>query len=425
MNRTTSIGLEIEVNQFTHRMQDELDRSLWQTANEHCGIELRSVPCRGPLQIRRLMDSIKQMEKWSRQCGFDNAGTHIHIDFLRDLDPKSVNLGALKRKNAERMASGSFDNPTGTGKKYYWVTPDGSQFARPSDYAAYLGQSFERPADAFRSRKVTSALVAVKRFLSLGVRFADPIIALQHPDRRFNKYCHSVADWDEKLLNDARSVSEIANHKNLAQKHRRHMINVMAFEKYGTIEIRVIKASLSPEKLWPQIFLFTRMAALAKSDVVLPKATGKVTVDVQTLMDACDIHGKVRRSLLDAFRESMDTPHFSIRCYGCDAYAHQGNYIDIGLSRGLCFNCAHDDYFCVHCKSHRPRWEDGLKNRKLDNMIEKGRYLCQPCYNNHLADILVAEKRHGIIYSHGDKVGSGFDANGFRALRRVRALFTR
>lgn len=422
MNRTTSIGLEIEVNNFDFKMERELDGSLWSTATEHCGVEIRSVPCKGPHQIRRLMSSLKEMERWSNRAGFNNAGTHIHIDFLRDLDPSR--MGELKRKNADRLADGTFANPTGTGKKYYWVDANGTRFARPSDYAAYVGKSFNSPIEAFKSRKSSAALLSVKRFLALGIRFSDVIMALQHPDRRFNKYCHTIGDWDEDLLFKARSVSEICSNRNLAQGHRRHAINALAFNKYGTIEIRVIKASLSYDLIWPQIFFFTRMASLAKSSDGLPESTGKVTVDFQVLMDACDIHGKIRRSLTDTLKKNLDMPNFNIRCYSCDTFTHHGNYIDIGLSRGLCFDCVYDRYYCVRCKASRSRHETNLSSRKLDNMIEKGRYLCESCYRNCLADILDYEKKHGVVYVHGEAVGSGFDSNGFKALRRMRALFS-
>lgn len=414
VNKITSVGLEIEVNHLTAGLRESVNKNLWTIASEHCGRELRSVPCRGPTEIRRLIRSIEEMQKWSSYAGFDNAGTHIHIDFLRDCKT-DVSVSSLRRKSANKVGD-IYVNPTGSGKKYYWISPDGACWSSPKAFTSYSMAGFESPAQASRSRKLNKASISVKRFLALGIRFADCLTALQHPDRRFNKYCHSLADWDEELLFSVKSISEICNHQNLLQGHRRHAFNPLAFEKYGTVEIRMLKASLNPMEIWAQIFLFTRMAELAKSEDGLPSPIGRVTVDFCLLLDACDIHGRIRRQLLTMFNRNMCEKNFNIRCFRCEKFRHQSGFTDIGLSRGLCEYCSIYN-FCVACKNAM------IKTDKDACQLDHNRFLCSYCSvrKNDYRDI---EKSRKSMLSYGDKVGSGFDELGFKALRRMRAIFT-
>lgn len=420
MTPRTSIGVEIEVNRFNRRLETSMSRSVWSTAPEHCGMELKSVPCGTPGEIKKLVRSLEKMNIAAGDTpGFENTGTHIHIDFLKDIKLEKYDLG-LKRINAAYI-NGRYLNPTGSGKKYYWISPDGSIWSKPKDYASYVGANGVNPSTASRIQADSRYLNAVKRFLALGIRFANPLFGLQHPDRRFNKYCHTLAFWSEETLFSCRSIHEICHHPNLLQGHRRHMFNLLAFPKYGTVEIRMVRGSLSPDELWPQIFLFGKMAKLAKSSEQLPNPSGNIVVDFTTLLDACDIHGKMRRSLMDAFSKNSSVKTFNIRCYRCERYDHFGNYSDFGLSRGVCNHCIAYTT-CAYCGNESEK----SSSQKLDDRLSGGRYLCASCLRVgvNVDWVLNQEKRLGSVHILGEPVGSGVGENGPIGLGRMIALFS-
>lgn len=423
MNPKTSIGVEIEVNDFNRRLETTMAKDVWSTVAEHCGTELRSIPCRTPGAIRKLVRSLDRMSIAAGTTpGFDNTGTHIHIDFLKDVDGVETTK-LLKRINSTRNAEGKYSNPVGTDKKYYWLSPDGNLWAKPKEYASFVGSANLTPDAASRSQKDSRYLTSVKRFLVLGVRFANTIIGLQHPDRRFNKYCHTLAYWSEAKLAETKSIHEIIHHPNLLQGHRRHMFNVMAFPKYGTIEVRIIRGTLSPDDLWPQIFLFGKMAKLAKSEEALPQTSGNLFVDFGVLLDACDIHGKMRRSLTDTFSKNAAIKGFSVRCYRCERYAHFGQFSDYGLSRPVCHRCTSEYALCAMCGNEDSRYR--LTESKLDDCLDGGRYLCRHCYSTqNIVQLLDREKAGGLVNILGVPIGSGVDINGPVGLRRMSAIFS-
>ncbi len=186
-----NIGIEIELNS---NGGITVDKQLWTLISEHCGYELKSHPCKTPGQIKRLLKSIEVMSK-ETQTTFNNTGTHIHIDFLNDI---IVSPSDLDRLQVQRNDDGTWENPLGNGKRYMWVSTDGVLWKAPQDYLKSRGALIKAPNTGYvgRGRYVES----VKRFMLIGVRFADVLFAMQHPTRRFNKYCHSIAGWDEDLL---------------------------------------------------------------------------------------------------------------------------------------------------------------------------------------------------------------------------------
>ena len=422
MNPKTSIGVEIEVNEFNRRLETTMAKDMWSTVPEHCGTEFRSIPCPTPTAIRKLVRNLDRMNIAAGDTpGFDNTGTHIHIDFLKDMDGSDT-AKALKRINSARR-DGKYTNPIGTEKKYYWLSPDGNMWAAPKDYAAYIGATGLTPAIAARIQKKSRYLTSVKRFLLLGIRFSPTLFGIQHPDRRFNKYCHTLAYWNEAHLENAKSIQEIISHPNLLQGHRRHMFNVMAFPKYGTVEVRMIRGTLSPDDLWPQIFLFGKMAKLAKSEDKLPQTSGNLFVDFGILLDACAVHGKMRRSLTDMFSKNASIKGFNVRCYRCERFSHFGQFSDYGLSRPVCQHCTSEYALCALCGQEDVR--SRLQASKLDDCLDGGRFLCRGCYSTqNIVQLLDKEKAQGIIHLLGQPVGSGFDNNGPIGLRRMSAIFS-
>lgn len=416
----TSVGIEIEINQLPHNL--DIDRSLWVNAHEHCGVELRTTPCAGVEGLRKLKRSIRKMEKspGSRTCGFNNAGTHIHIDFLNDVAP----MANLKRKAAKyNSRHNTYENPTGTGKKWFWIDERGVFYRSPSHYSQKLGLA-RRPADVYKNTgKNKHTLLAVKRFMAIGIRFADVLFAIQHSDRRFNKYCHTIEDWNEDLLFEQKSIQAIATHPNLQQNHRRHMFNVLSFAKWGTIEIRMLKASLNTDEIWAQLMLFTRLARLARSKAPIPKPTGLITKDFTVLLNFAGMHGKYRKILVDMFGRSLKTRDFNCFCYSCYSQCRQSECYDYGLSRAVCRSC-HNRASCISCgrsvdKSRAPN------SQRVDELIVGGRWICRHCKKSGDGQYrLNHEKSNNIRYALGTNVGSGFDSKGFRQLRRMRELFT-
>lgn len=404
----TKIGLEIEVNNLNRNLRDSIDWNIWSRDNEHCGVELRTKPISGRKELSRLSANLKQMEKspGAKACGFNNAGTHLHIDFISDA---VENTSKLSRKAAPKV-NDIYVNPTGSLKRWYWIDETGRMFEKPSDAQA--------PMNAHRANMQTPAtqLENVKRFLTIGVRFSDVMICLQHPDRRLNKYCHAIGAWDETLLNSRTSVYNIANDMNLQQGHRRHAINAMAFAKWGTIEIRLIKASLTRDEIWAQIVMFCKLANKAKGREPLPVATGMISIDFVTLLNWAGLTGKHRKTLTDMFRRNTSIESFNSICYSCQGSYDQRLIVDYGLSRPVCMGCDTNMNVCCHCGEH-PGY-DGRPSL-LDN--RNGRKICGYC-SEMKQDILKQEKAGNFIYLMSLPVGSGFDSVGPTQLRRMRGL---
>jgi hypothetical protein len=426
MNRPPiSVGVEIEVNAINQSLRSSVDWDLWEQAGEHCGVELRTSPCRGIGGLKKLKKSLEKMgkSKGAKACGFNNAGTHLHIDFLTENAPKDDSL-VLKRKAAPTDHFGDYYNPFGNGKKWYWVTSDGRKWESP---AAYRMSASRRGTSARVAYNKTpdNILNGVKRFFILGIRFADVLFAIQHPDRRFNKYCHTIEGWDEKLVKKAKSVGEIATHPNLQQNHRRHMFNAMAFRKWGTIEIRMLKASLDADEIWAQMMLFTRLARLARTKKVkLPKATGMITKDFTTLINFAGMHGKYRKVLVDVFGRNIRVKQFRCFCFRCYREYRQTEFYDYGLSRAVCRGC-HTNAACVMCS--RALRRDVISNKhRIDDLVEGGRWLCKYCFSDeNIKSVRTsAKKKRGSVSILGATIGSGYDEQGMRQLRRMRELFT-
>jgi hypothetical protein len=400
-----SIGIEIEIENSIFFRDFLEETNLFQEVDEHCGRELRSKPAVGPFQIRRLFNGISELEEINSNPGFQNTGTHLHIDFLD-------RANNLKRRQAP-IVDGVWNNPLKNGKRYYWVDSEGNNWDAPSSAAV----------NAAKIAKVTpaSTLLAVKRFLALGIRFADVLLAIQHPDRRFNKYCHTLAYWDEKKLMDCKSIDEIVRHPNLAQNHRRHAINVLSFPKHGTMEIRIMRGTLDTKEIWAQTFLFCRMAALAKRlNLPIPaceKARNKTEIGagLVVLLNACGIHGKMRRYIIELSKKRLENPSLNCFCYNCHEQFMHSQVKDIGLSRSVCDECfQHNHKRCVLC-GH-------IGAVKLDNKIDGGRWLCN-VHSEASHAVATAEKAGNAILTSDGQVGSGFDENGISNLERIRKLF--
>lgn len=416
MKHQTSIGVEIEVNNLTSELYDTVDWSIWKRDSEHCGVELRSSPCKGPRQIRRLVESIKNFEGNTQSVGFHNAGTHIHYDFLN----MGVSSIERLRRHSSRKVNGRWQNPFGNARRWFWTDSRGYRWESPASYRAANGITSNKAAANVNTPPVI--LNAVKRFMCLGIRFAEPLLCLQHPDRRVNKYCHTIGDWDENLVIGARSVEAIANGAKLGQNHRRLMINPLSFAKWGTIEVRMIKASIDADEIWDQIFLFGKMVALAKSNEAIPQPVGRISLDFGTLLDAADIHGRIRRRLTQAFRNNYNQKQFNCICYNfnCLRYGRHEEFVDYGLSRMVCKSCNKTMTWCAICGAETLR----KKTYLIDDKIDGGRYMCAGCapYNN-VDSILFNENIQGCLRSMGTPVGTGFDEDGFKTLRKMHGIF--
>lgn len=408
-----NIGVEIEINS-TNGM--EIDNSLWVLEGEHCGYELRSYPCKTPGQIKRLIKSIEKMSNTSFGT-FDNTGTHIHIDFLNDANVSETDLN---RMTVLQNADGTWNNPLGTGKRYMWVCPSGELWKSPKDYLKSKGAVIKDAEKYYIERG--NFVESVKRFLLLGVRFADVLFAIQHPSRRFNKYCHTISGWDEDFLMACKTVHEICKSPRLLQMHRRHMFNPLAFRKFGTLEIRMIKGTLDHKEIWEQIFLFGKMAQLAKSNDYIPKSTKNgLNEDFVLLMGACKIHGKIRRRLTKRFKKysKANKKKWTARCFACEVQGLCKDFYDHGLSRPYCSMCHKNYTSCIYCGYNLPRGSGYL----FDNKLEDGRYLCNGCSTSGVKKKIKNAEKTGILYLMGQQIGSGVDSKGLTALRRMRAIF--
>jgi hypothetical protein len=406
------IGIEIEVN---HINGVTVDQKKWQVDGEHCGFELRSAPCKSPGEIRTLLKSIEQMGK-NATTTFENTGTHLHIDFLND---NNVSVGDLSRLQAPVDEAGLYLNPLGTGKRYFWSSPDGAFWASPKDYMNVRAPHI-KPNLAYVNRG--KYVDSVKRFLLLGKRFANVLFGLQHPCRRFNKYCHTIAHWDEEILMATKTVAEICGSPKLLQSHRRHMFNPMAFQKFGTVEVRMIMGTLDYQDIWEQIYLFGKMAQLAKSDNYIPVSTGSIMGDFFVLMGACGIHGKMRHRLEARFTTSIQSPLglWTARCFKCEEKKRIDLMFDFGLSRPICGECCSYNQWCAWC-GYGMASETGYS---FDFKCSTGeRYLCRGCHKmGARKEIKIAEK-DGTLCVMGTRIGCGSDENGPMTLRSLNEIF--
>ena len=140
----------------------------------------------------------------------------------------------------------------------------------------------------------------------------------------------------------------------------------------------MIKGTLNHEEIWEQIFLFGKMAQLAKSDDYIPASTGNgIIQDFLLLMGACKIHGKMRSRLEKVFN-NYSKPHSSrwtALCFNCEGKYPCSEMYDYGLSKPYCTNC-HEAYaYCAYCGYNMNR----RHAHKLDNRMVGGRFLCDGC----------------------------------------------
>jgi len=404
-----SIGIEIEVNQ-TNGLA--VDGTLWTLDTEHCGFELRSFPCKSPGQIKSL---IKSIEKMGKDCyaTFENTGTHIHIDFLND---KNVSPSDLSRLQVPKNKEGDWNNPFQSGKRYVWTCNEGQIWKSPK---AYIKAKKIKLRPSLRYSSEGRYVESVKRFMLIGVRFADVLFAMQHPSRRFNKYCHTLSGWDEQTLMTCKTVREICENSRLLQNHRRHMFNPLSFQKFGTVEIRMIKGMLDHEEIWQQIFLFGKLAQLAKSNDYIPNSVGSdVALDFLLLMNACKIHGKMRRKLKALFIKNKADKNWTARCFHCEDKLQADEFHDYGLSRPYCARCHLSYTPCVACGYNQCRGD----GHEIDDKMGT-RYLCYSCESSRTKKKIKNDEKNGMLYILGSRIGSGIDDTGPTALRRMREVF--
>lgn len=421
----TSIGIEIEVNNFNNTLRSAMDSDVWKRVDEHCGSELRSKVCRGPFQIRKMLKTLKTMHKSQpgKECGFSNAGTHLHIDFVPNPNTKNprkkedlTKIDSSKRReyfceDCQRNHEEESDNPFNT--KFYYIDKDDKPWRTPQSYIQAWRPKKERGVDIWGSKKDKhkSVLLSVKRFLGLGIRFAHVMFALQHPERHLNKYCHTIEFWNESTLNKSKSVQSICVNPRLLGSHRRHMLNPLAFQKFGTVEIRMMRATLDPDEIWEQIYFFVKLSSLAKKHhISLPESSGNIALDFVTLTNAAGIHGRMRRRLADRIVKNNKLRDKATHiCFICGATKSAKDFIDYGLSRPVCKNC-HSTY--VHCEFCGRRYERGYHASRLsmiDGKGHSGRHACGNC-GAKLKNYMKNETKKR-IYLMG-KLVSGIDKNG-------------
>ncbi len=415
MKPKTHIGIEIEVNDIFGL---KISNDVWAVDSEHCGYELRSMPAKSPKAIRKLLKSIKVMKRDSVRVGtgFNNTGTHVHIDFLND----GANKVDLQRRQAKyNKDKGRWRNPTGTGKKYYWLDRDGKNWASPNHYMSKMSNTLV-PSDAYVSQN-KRFIQSVKRFMLIGVRFSNLLFALQHPSRRFNKYCHSLGGWSEEILMECSSVHRISTHNNLLQSHRRHMFNTLSFRKFGTVEVRMIRGSLNADEIWRQIYLFGKLAQLAKSNKLIPKSTGNISADFIVLFNAAGIRGKMRKRLIASVNQGKN--NWTARCFSCEGIYPIEYVNDFGLSRPICDDCHGLRDRCILCGYIGYRTNDfgDSSFHYVDDKGPDGRSLCYQCSGMSMAH----EKINKTLSIMGIQVGSGFDNQGPNTLRKLRDVFSK
>jgi hypothetical protein len=424
----TSIGIEIEINRFNNRILSALDKTLWKTQDEHCGSELKSVPCRGPVEIRRIIKSIEAFDKADplKSCGFNNAGVHIHIDFIpppqQDNPRKAEDLTLIDSSKPEKFwceecnRHHEDDPQLPFGKKfkiYYSHEKTGSYFKTPDDYIRAWRPKKPNPGKVYIDKTNHRTLLEdVKRFMTIGVRFAPLLFALQQPERRLNKYCHTIQYWDEALLSKCKSISDICEHPALLNKHRRHMLNPMAFSKFGTMEVRMIAGTLDPKEIWTQIYLFGKLARLAKSRDEIPESTNHVASDFVNLMSAARIHGKMRRRLAGMIKDRQANIVLC-RCFVCYEAGDSPTYTHMGLSRTICSPCMGKLMFCDYC-GNRYNHDDNVMTITGRKGKKRGRLKCSYCSESKIGTKTDIERIFKCTYIMGKPIqNSGIDEEGY------------
>lgn len=432
MGHETSIGVEIEINTFSRELRAAMDPSLWKTGDEHCGVELRSVPCAGPAAIRDIVRSLTKMHDAdpSGACGFNNAGTHIHIDFIPTPDQKNPR----SEKDLERIdtqipevwkcqyCDEEHEEPRPNpfpGNQYYYKDNSGSTWRTPQEYIRAWKPKKPDPVSVWTDKtgKYPEILESVKRYMLIAKRYAHVLFAIQKPERRFNKYCHTVEYWDEAALLACKSIQEVCEHSALAGNHRRIMLNPLAFRKYGTMEVRMIAASLDANELWAQIFLFGKLARLAKSNKVIPTPTGVVGLDFLTLMNAAGVHGRVRRCLSSLISERK-AEFVPTRCSCCNHEGDSRHAVDFGLSRPVCSKCTASFWWCDFCGTRIVNGDNENGVTFDDTRGAKHRVSCRGC-SSRIKEMMKDEVSRRGRFVMGAFVGSGIDAKGNVVTRRM------
>ena len=216
-----------------------------------------------------------------------------------------------------------------------------------------------------------------------------------------------------------KTIEQICTHKNLQQNHRRYMFNALSFPKFGTIEVRMIRGSLNYKEVWEQVYLFGKIAQLAKSNRKIPKPTGELKIDFILLMSACGIHGKMRRKLNR--RLSGADMLWTARCFSCQTQNYIKHFYDYGLSRPICIGCHAMYEYCAWCGYISKR--SGNRLNRIDEKIPNGRGICNSCYDLGAKSSIKRAEEDGTLFIMGIPVGSGTDEKGPIALRKMRETF--
>jgi hypothetical protein len=149
----------------------------------------------------------------------------------------------------------------------------------------------------------------IKNLLRMGVRFDEVIFSLMDPARYDNDYCKHL-DYTDEQINHCKSIESLFD---LQDNQRYYGINLLAFEKHGTVEFRYAMGTADWQVIYPLLSLYMRMVAAAKANLPIPHVniknwssagikfnkdkTSGIYGAKETFFDFLEIRGGVRRTL--------------------------------------------------------------------------------------------------------------------------------
>jgi len=181
----------------------------------------------------------------------------------------------------------------------------------------------------------------IARFVALYVHHQADIDNLMPPSRVGNYYARTIAESELVTITDAFRTAGTTP-SNWSQDRRYKTLNVMAFPKYGTMEVRQHQGTLNPQKARAWVLFLLAMVEVARLDRCEDVAFGADFVKT-----VCQIAGGVPRQVVrrleDRRRSQRDTtpdvlPDYS---FGADNDEPESNFPDHSFGNACgCDECA-------------------------------------------------------------------------------------
>lgn len=106
----------------------------------------------------------------------------------------------------------------------------------------------------------------IKNLLRIGSRFDEVIFSIMDPARYDNNYCRHIL-YSEEEIQKCRTIQDLFS---LQEDERYYGINLLAFQKHGTVEFRYAMGTADWQIIYALLSLYLRMVVAAKANLPVP-----------------------------------------------------------------------------------------------------------------------------------------------------------